>query len=300
MDADIIRTSIYADPRNTPMFSDRPDVYEVYEPFKRDRFVREQQLQPNIRNARPRVQEGGAILTDSTMGSGYNTQLFLQENKVSPFARSEPLALMSTANQNLANVRVNSTKQVKFSDQITVGEGAGSAPLQLSKANIETPKIIIQSSTAPPKVPTAFPMPTPAKNAEFKSMERSAAAFRLSTPSRVGESGGNGLFASKSSNLGIGATSDMFQSSYDSQFKGDKFLSENDMRYSWEPGCGVPRPQTSLLKLQNQFTKSDAHRSLRERFPETNPSLIDNVRAGKKHTFGALNSQVLRGTLINA
>lgn len=325
--ADIIRSHSHTDTRRVPMFSERPDVFEVFEPFQRDRYIRLQQLQPNVTNARDRVQEGGVVLTDSTMSSGYNTKKFLQENSLSSFARSEPLALMSTANQNLANVRINSTsKQVKFDNQVTVGEGAGSTPLLVSKAHIETPKLVLH--TPRPYTGTSANKggaPREMGSADYLSMERSSTTFRPSSPNKsngnakpdylasltdnekimLGKRGRapemKNLFDSKSSNLGIGATSyDTFKSTYsrDNQFRSP--ATAVDLRYSWEPGCGTPRPQTSLINLQNGFSKTEVHKNLREKFPESNPNLIDNIARGRKHTFGSLNAQVLRGTLINA
>ena len=322
--ADILRANSETDMRKVPMFSERPDIFEVFEPFKRDRHMREQQLKPELVNARHRIQEGDVLQTESTMGAGYNTPKFLQENKLHPFARSEPLALMSNQNQNLQNVRVNS-KQVKFSDQITVGEGAGSAPLLVSKASIENPKVMLYSPRAPaaprhvkPLLPLSKSLDlTPAKDPEYQSMMRSSEMFksRPGTPkpksdltqsndlflSQNGKTTARNQFESKSSNLGIGSTSyNMFKTSYDNQFRPNTTPASSDPRYNWEPGCGVPRPQTTLLKLQNSFSKSDAYRRLATQFPEKNPNLIDNVDKGRKHEFMSLNAQVLRGTLVNA
>lgn len=300
LEADLLRTGIKTDPRSVPMFSERPDIFEVFDPFERDRYIRQQQLQPTIVNARARVQEGGAINTESTMGAGFNTKKFLQENSLAPHARSEPLALMSTENQNLENVRVNAKKHVQFNDQVSVGEGAGNAPLFVTKTHIETPK------------QRTIPVSTLRKekaNEDYQSMKRSTTMFQPGSSTKphgsVGREttniGAPDLFASKSSNLGMGATPyDTFKTSYarDNEFK--PLLAKDDVRYSWEPGCGTPRPQTSLLKIQNSFTKSGAHRSLRSSFPESNVNLIENVTEGRKHNFGALNAQVLRGALINA
>lgn len=331
LDADIIRTGLETDPRKVPMFSERPDIYEVFEPFKRDRAIRVTQLQPNIDNARHRVQEGEVLNTNSTMGSSYNHEKFLQEYVLNSHARSEPLALMSNQNQNLQNVRINATKQVKFNDQITVGEGAGNVPLKIGKASIESPKQVLFSPQAPaPRVVKAAPailsqsLPTPAiQSDEFQAMVRSSETFRPSSSmSRIkehkitslsdseklflgqkGHTMAKNQFDSKASNLGIGGSSyNLYKSSYDNQFSSTDTSKppETDPRYDWEPGCGVPRPQTSLIKLQNSFSKSAAHRRLRESFSEKNPNLIDNVHLGRKHDFKGMNAQVLRGTLVTA
>lgn len=322
LQADILRANNETDMRKVPMFSERPDIFEVFEPHKRDRHIREQQLKPELSNARARIQEGEVLQTESTMGAGYNTPKFLQENKIHPFARSEPLSLMSAQNQNLSNVRANS-KQVKFSNHITVGEGAGTAPLLVSQANIENPKVMLYTPRAPTprnirplsQLSKSLDLTEPRKDPGYLSMMRSSEIFQPGTqkprsaPSKVddmfftqkGKTTARNQFESKSSNLGIGSTSyNMFQTSYDNQFKPESAAASSDPRYNWEPGCGVPRPQTTLLKLQNNFSKSDTYRKLSNQFPEKNPNLIDNINQGRKHEFMSLNAQVLRGTLINA
>ncbi|KAF6030783.1 C7orf31 [Bugula neritina] len=324
---DGIKPNISTDPQNVPMLSERPDIFEVFEPFKRDRYIRQQQLQPNIQNSRARVQEGDVILTKSTMGADYNTQKFLQEKILNPFARSEALAVMSSQNQQLANVAANakslfSSKQVKFDNQVTVGEGAGASPLKISKAHIETPKLILQTPQAvePQLNVPAFFEKKSNTSTDYSSMKKASSTFRSEkkpdylsgltdteklflSQGKSSTAGTKNLFASNASNLGIGATSyNMYQTSaYESQFNPQLDLSKTLNRsHSWEPGCGIPRPQSKLLKLQNSFSKSQAHRDLRVSFPEKNPSLIDNITSGKKHNFGYFNSQVLRGTLVNA
>lgn len=330
LEADVLRVHSETDTRKVPMFSDRPDIYEVFEPFKRDQAIRLNQLQPKVINARSRVQEGEVIKTSSTMGSGYNQDKFLQEYVLNSNVRNEPLALMSKENQNLANVRVNAAKQVKFNDHVTVGEGAGSVPLKVTKANIETPKVVLYSPRIPPPR-TVKPIPDPLSlsvpnvithsNPDFASMQRSMSAFNLrprkeKTDSSFtdteklflsqrfsGNSLSNDLFGSKQTNLGMGAVSfDQFKSSYKDQFVPSTAPpGGRSSRYdNWEPGCGVPRPQTSLIKLQNAFSKTAVHRKLHQNFSEQNPNLIENVDRGKKHNFGTLNAQVLRGTLASA
>ena len=96
------------------------------------------------------------------------------------------------------------------------------------------------------------------------------------------------------------------ESSYQSQFPTGVARSANyvdlsfkkDARFNWEPGCGTPRPQSSLLDLQNAFRKSDVRRKFHENFPETNPDLRENHTRGRKHEFGGINAQVFRGATI--
>lgn len=326
-EVDAFLSNVETDCTRVPMFSDRPDIYEVFDPHQRNRQIRLNQLKPTLPDARARMQEGDVVNRSSTMGSSYNQDKFLQEYALNANARSEPLALMSSQNQNLSNPRVNATKQVKFSDQVMVGEGAGNRPLTVGKANINTPKLVMYSPRTPPsRVVRSLPPPLSQSacdnlgdhNQDFQSMRQSAEVFR-SAGNQEGDGGPaaadsqklflsqrslsapNSLFDSKSSNLGIGATSyNLFKSSYEQQFKQDVNDKPADPRYNWEPGCGVPRPQTSLLKIQNGFSKSAAYQDLRHMFPERNPNLIDNVTKGRKHQFGPMNAQVLRGTLINA
>lgn len=333
LQADVLRLDSETDKRKVPMFSDRPDIYEVYEPFKRDRALRLNQLQPNVLTARSRVQEGEVVNTTSTMGSGYNQEKFLQEYLLNSNARSEPLALMSSQNQNLANVRVNATKQVKFDDEVTVGEGAGNKPLKVTKASIETPKVFLYSPRTPtPRVVKFAPsvqshsLTTSLNHSspEFEAMQRSMSAFDPSRTqkgldnsncfsslsdvdklflSQRSKNASQNLFESKQSNLGMGASSfDTYRSSYGDQFvPGSAPATGRSARYdNWEPGSGVPRPQTSLIALQNSFSKSAVHRKLNSEFPERNPSLLKNIDRGRKHEFDALNAQVLRGTLVSA
>lgn len=334
LQADLIRANSETDPRKVVQFSERPDMFEVFEPFKRDRATRLNQLQPNLLNARHRVEEGEVVHTTSTMGSDYNQEKFLQEYLLNANARNEPLALMSAQNQNLANVRVNATKQVKFNDHVTVGEGAGNMPLRVSKASIETPKVVLYSPRAPPprvvkSAPSVLTQSLPntliQSCSDFESMQRSMSTFKLGgSPSRLErpsylssmddvdklflsrnvKTTSRNLFDSKPSNLGMGASSfDAYKSSNEDQFvpRSAQSVGRSANRYdNWEPGCGVPRPQTSLIRLQNSFSKSAIHNKLNSQFPEQNPNLIENINQGRKHEFGALNSQVLRGTLVNA
>ena len=96
------------------------------------------------------------------------------------------------------------------------------------------------------------------------------------------------------------------ESSYQSQFPTGGTKSANyvdlsfkkDERFNWEPGCGTPRPQSSLLDLQNAFRKSDVRRKFHENFSETNPDLRENHTRGRKHEFGGINAQVFRGATI--
>ncbi|XP_071825229.1 uncharacterized protein [Apostichopus japonicus] len=64
-----------------------------------------------------------------------------------------------------------------------------------------------------------------------------------------------------------------------------------DFRFRWTPSYPYgDRPQTTLLKMQDSFTKSDARKSFHGSFPENNPDLRDNIGSGKKHDFHGQNA----------
>jgi hypothetical protein len=67
------------------------------------------------------------------------------------------------------------------------------------------------------------------------------------------------------------------------------------MRFSWEPGCGHPRPQSTLLDIQNSFTKSGTRKMFHGRFSESNPDLRENIVKGKKHSFFGMSGQIIHG-----
>ena len=86
-----------------------------------------------------------------------------------------------------------------------------------------------------------------------------------------------------------------FATSYQNQFPVFDLGYKHDARFDWQPGSGVPRPQTSLLKLQDAFVKSEVRKKFHDTFAETNPELRFNISKGKKHQFGGFNAQVIHG-----
>lgn len=86
-----------------------------------------------------------------------------------------------------------------------------------------------------------------------------------------------------------------FVSSYQNQFPVYNLTYKHDPRFDWEPGSGIPRPQSSLLHLQESFVKSKVRQKFHEQFPEINPDLRLNSIKGKKHSFAGFNAQVIRG-----
>ncbi|KAK7092379.1 uncharacterized protein [Littorina saxatilis] len=70
---------------------------------------------------------------------------------------------------------------------------------------------------------------------------------------------------------------------------------KTDARFNWQPGSGLPRPQTCLLKIQDAFNKSELRSKFHQVYPETNPELRFNIAQGKRHSFGGVNAQVIHG-----
>ena len=86
-----------------------------------------------------------------------------------------------------------------------------------------------------------------------------------------------------------------FSTAYESQFPKWDIGYKYDSRFEWQPGHGVPRPQTSLLNIQNRFEKSAVRRKFHNQFQESNPDLRQNIVKGKKHDFYGISGQLLHG-----
>ncbi|XP_045209471.2 uncharacterized protein LOC123561284 [Mercenaria mercenaria] len=86
-----------------------------------------------------------------------------------------------------------------------------------------------------------------------------------------------------------------YDSAYKAQFPNHHIGYKHDPRFSWQPGHGVPRPQTSLLEIQNSFEKSTVRKKFHSEFRETNPDLRANIVSGKKHNFYGISGQLLHG-----
>lgn len=86
-----------------------------------------------------------------------------------------------------------------------------------------------------------------------------------------------------------------FDSAYKAQFPVYNIGYKHDGRFDWQPGKGTPRPQTSLLEIQNRFEKSDIRKKFLSQFPESNPDLRQNITRGKKHDFYGISGQLLHG-----
>ncbi|CAM4594605.1 sperm-associated microtubule inner protein 4 [Lepidochelys kempii] len=58
----------------------------------------------------------------------------------------------------------------------------------------------------------------------------------------------------------------------------------------WIPNSGVPRPQTSLLELQDSFSKTGAHKRFHNSIKGEAKDLRDNIHEGRRHTFYGFNA----------
>ncbi|XP_053876425.1 uncharacterized protein C7orf31 homolog [Malaclemys terrapin pileata] len=58
----------------------------------------------------------------------------------------------------------------------------------------------------------------------------------------------------------------------------------------WIPNSGVPRSQTSLLELQDSFSKTGAHKCFHNSITGEAKDLRDNIHEGRRHTFYGFNS----------
>jgi hypothetical protein len=301
-------------------------------------------FQPTVETARVKVQEGNTILKESTMGDSFNTQKFLQEHELGKFSRNEPLTVMSTANQNLHNVRKASStrsKNVKFADNIMVAQSLDSGILRLSSAPTRgSPRMLLDSDPKPatePVVTTQYtstqaqynpqydqdendrednaeadedgPVTVPRikfTNIETKLEDRDktekpfiaySSVLRKRPVTSDPSSEYRNEFSSKGTNF-IPSNlhnSLSYDSAYKAQFPNHHIGYKHDPRFSWQPGHGLPRPQTSLLEQQNRFEKSSVRRKFHNQFPESNPDLRQNITSGKKHDFYGISGQLLHG-----
>ncbi|XP_033733291.1 LOW QUALITY PROTEIN: uncharacterized protein C7orf31-like [Pecten maximus] len=314
---------------------DMRDAYEVLTPLHHVKEAQKMMLQPTEDTARVPVLEKEMILKESVTGNSYNTHKFLQENQLPKFARQEPLNVMSTENQNLANVRLISglkpQKSVSFSDSVTVASGDEngnvriiSAPSRMQrgaeKENIPPGNICTTQYTStqalynpfneqevpPQQEPSIFELQMKAL-AEEREMERQLEKKETPTmsvrqPRRRAatslDTEYHDEYRSLSSNIAPTNLrhSMQFSTAYQNQFPNYHDLTyKQDPRFMWEPGFGSPRPQTDLVKMQDRFSKSSVRKKFHSCFSESNPDLRENIISGKKHTFFGMNAQNLHG-----
>lgn len=318
--------------RSTPNLSsdiwienDENNAYAVHRADQRDR------MQQTAESARTRVQEAGTISTESEYEQEYNVPKFLQEFKLAKHGRNEPLQVLSDQNKSLSNVRASagrrSGKSVQFSNDVLVAIGTEAGPMLYSsvpvngltddekvqiaksnKATVNTTQYVsnhaqwrknqdLMSEKAIPRM-KSFDTIDHGKevfSASYPEIAKSARSGRRPITSD-GITGRND-FNSKSSNF---APTDLrnsmtYQTAYQTQFPIYHSDTMDDPRFSWEPGCGTPRPGTQLLKIENRFCKSTVRKRFHDTFVEGAPDLRSHIFKGKKHTFSGQNAQTLRG-----
>ncbi|KAH3868326.1 hypothetical protein DPMN_031469 [Dreissena polymorpha] len=128
------RTFNYSSPN---LAGDRRETHELMKQHLGLKEFQKSILQPSVKTARVKVQEGGTVLKESMTGDSYNTRKFLQEYEIGKFSRYEPTTVMSSDNQNLHKVRTASStksKNVKFSENVQVAQSLDSGLLRLSSA----------------------------------------------------------------------------------------------------------------------------------------------------------------------
>lgn len=338
------RTLSYSQPN---LSGDRREARELVDQHQALKHCQKTILQPNVENARVKVQEGNTILKESTMGDSYNTQKFLQENDIGKFSRYEPLQVMSSENQNLHNVRKASStksKSVKFSDNVTVAQSLDSGIIRMSSAPTrgsprmellpgtkpvtttqysstqaqylpENDKDVVQNGLPQDEDPNEFrvddnctlpkikftnietKLPVDTADGQCQPFIAYSSTLRKRPATTNPSSEYRNEFSSNGTNF-IPSNlhnSLSYDSAYKSQFPAHHIGYKHDSRFDWSPGNGVPRPQTSLLDIQNQFEKSQVRRNFHSQFSESNPDLRSNITKGKKHHFWGINGQLIHG-----
>jgi hypothetical protein len=335
MDAALANSKYIQSSRNGLYVSGRLSPTEVLEPHNMQVTEQWRHLQQTPRTARVNVVEKELIYnTESEYGWNYNDPKYLQEDEIRPDARQEPLMVMSHENQNLGNVRPFAVqrrggKTVQFADNVMVASGAGAEPIRISSAPMElsipNPGVNVpdtqymsteaqydwrNSSLIQPRgdqgqqymdevKKNAFSFAATRKNKEG----RKTVTFGVSTRRRGKYDENQDQFASNSTTffpgkVVDGASAGQFKTAYQAQFPHYDIGYKDDPRFRWNPEGDTPRSQSSLLSIQDSFTKSDAHKKFHHIFTETNPDLRENITLGRQHqfdSFGNLNAQQLRG-----
>lgn len=260
-------------PGSVPQPHSQPSLTEAFRPFGSIKSRQTARLTPGVADCDVRTQEGGIVLRETTYGRSYNTRKFQQERELDPLARQEPLVLISRENQTLEGVRPattprpggfnNSIGYPVYRDVIAGGR-PHTAPEVITHGRYRNEALsndTLQQATASNQCPRTSGLKTP-------TLARSA---DWSNPAKTNQS------------------QPVTRNPMGFSYNGDGGIQE------WIPGSGQLRPQSSLLKIQDSFSKSDARRRFHERFPENAPDLRENIVAGRGHWFGGINAQLLRG-----
>ena len=306
-------------PGSVAQLNSQPAPHETFGPYDNLRHIQTARLQPNVNTADVKTQERGVTLVESTYGEGFNTIKFLQENRLPTHVRNEPLTLMSRENQDLRRTKTVATlrsgRGVRFNGNVTVGEDAGGQQNRHASALLGNPTM--EHPLPRPETSSGVPLRTtraatnggfalhPACNAKADVRSPDFRDHRLyaAHPVEVEKSRRTsaGEWAVTKDTAPSTRHSWAPGSSYKNQFPGVNHVDmsyKNDARFQWTAGCGTPRPQTSLIQIQDSFSKSDARQRFHTNFPETNPDLRENLIFGRKHQFDGVNAQILRGTPV--
>lgn len=308
---------------------DRRDPREVLQPMQDLKIEQKRVLQPSAENARVKVQEGDVLQKESLMGDSYNTHKFLQDYDMPKHARQEPLNVMSTENQKLRHVRSVSNmkpqKNVSFSDSMTVASSYDNGTMRFASAPAKLPSVDAdgtprdqvnttqyistqamwnkQNEAMNQNKPQPFTLFSTEPNKAVVTTTKRQQLLDIPDRQPVRRSATfdgteyKDEFGSKSTNFCPTNLrhSLSFDSAYKNQFPAHDLGYKPDPRFSWEPGYGVPRPQTYLLRMQDSFCKTDIRRNFHNQFVENNADLRLNITKGKKHSFNGMNCQILHG-----
>ena len=247
------------------------------------------------------------------LGEDYNAHKFLQEYEQSFHARKEPQILMSNENQDLNQVRANAIARSKTLTS-SFGHQANASRSGNSGCGAETLRLNLSADDAREQLPTLAPSRgySSAREPMVHVTPTRSAGEPLCLPvplqterrgKRHARSSGDDQFLSKSTTFtGPIDLNWAPKSSYAELHPGASadLSYKQDKRFKWKSGTGTPRPQTTLLKIQDTFTKSSIRKKFHKQFYENNPDLRENIVNGKQHEFGGMNAQVWRGTPVDA
>ncbi|GFO00369.1 hypothetical protein PoB_002687400 [Plakobranchus ocellatus] len=132
--------------KNSELSGDRPSTADMLNPYRETVALQRAALQHNVATSRPRVQDGEFVLREDTMGDSYNTNKFLQGNKLDRNIRIEPTNVISHENQNLERTRqmvaprqlVKSqlkNKSVHFSDNVHIQNVYENMPVHIGDSH---------------------------------------------------------------------------------------------------------------------------------------------------------------------
>ena len=262
-----------------------------------------EELLPDVMTSDIRTQDGRLISKESEYADQYNTKTFLQENQLAPKARNEPLVVMSIENQDLSGVKPSTYSRACCPTAVPVPEPGPSqndyvnrlvsrpytAPDEMlvyqppeelgmsSPATQRGPTQVYTTRGAPADPTRSYPVPLmPDREPTLTNLPRH---FTLARP--------------KYSVLTPGRKNDYDDWKY-GIYNFDYGPKDDDARFDWHAGSGLPPPATNIQRILDGFSKTEARRQFHERFNEISPDLRENIVTGKKHIFNGLHQMILR------